>query len=187
MAKDPRPTPVSTIPLHAALLDEDGRVLRVRRRPGRPRLVTPARDVDELAWLEESDRRLQVHIDRDDLTIAVHNGEGAEAVLCAIKIGIATEAANLKWEAIYARDRTRQLEQIRSRRIDALCKLSRVVIDECRAGIDPDLSPARVATLKNLWLEVLTTVARQTMPADTAETFLERYGSRLAAGMSNQK
>jgi hypothetical protein len=178
---DDRPTPVPVVPLHGAALDGDGRVLRIRRRPGRPRRAVVPPDHDELDYLDTINRLRDEHVTADPLVRVLRDQRPVGDVLREIKIGLAREAASIAWEIRHARQRGTTADQLASRRIDAVHKLGLVLLGERRLGITPDLDSddPRMVKLAEMFVESVATVAIETLPAQMADALIRRLRGAL--------
>lgn len=183
MASDPPPGPDSTtLPLHAAMLDADGRPLRIHRRVGGPTRARLAPDADEQTWILWTGERRRRHVDADPLVGALRDRQPAEDVLQEVKIGLAVESASLKFEIEHAGSEGKDVAQLSTRRIDSLHKLGLVLLGERRVGIEAPIDPKALATLQTIWIDTVTEVARATLPEKEAERLLSTYVQRLEAG-----
>ena len=107
-----------------------GGALIVRRRPGRPRKVHVAPDVDERDYLDQVSRAADEFIAADPVLAASSDaGTSVLARIEAILRALAEESAAHSWDRLRLQREARgNAPQLSSRRIDGLLKIARLAI-----------------------------------------------------------
>ena len=168
------------IPIHGAQLDAQGRVLRVARLPGRPRIARRAPDADERQYLV----RLAVERDRALVTDAVVQAVGADdddnRLLQAVALEVARETAALRWDREHAEPGSDEAAQLCSRRITGLLRLAdlQVALAHARAG-DVDLDDPRVKAVVEYFIATVGQVATETL-GENADPVMARLRAATA-------
>jgi hypothetical protein len=160
---DPQVRP--PIPLHAVSVAADGSPLIIKRKPGRPKKVEVAPSGDELAYAAEVNDAREQHVHADPLVRALGGECGTPEVLHELKIGIAKEAAALLFDRQQAAARARPIEQLISRRIDALHKVALIELGIRRLRADDFIDPygKQMQTAFRLFLGTVDDVANETL------------------------
>jgi hypothetical protein len=175
---DPQARP--PIPLHAVTIAADGAPLVVRRKPGRPKKVEVAPSGDELQYAAEVNEAREQHVHADPLVRALGGQRSTSEVLHQLKVGISKEAAALLFDRQQAAARGRPIEQLISRRIDALHKVALIELGVRRLGADDHLDPRseQMQVAFRLFVDTVATTAAEAMRDPTM--FVERLRDALA-------
>ena len=173
--------PQFPIPLHAAVMDADGRPLRIVRRPGRPRRAKPAPDGNELEFIARTNELRDEHIQGDDLVRALEDGSTSGQVIDIAVQALARESAALSWDVRHAREHGGPIEQLLSRRIDGLHKIASILLSRRRAGLESELadSDPRMAKVKTFFIQNVGEVAEATLSPGQAAEFMRRLRYEL--------
>lgn len=171
------PPPSGPVPLHLVQLDADGRLLRPRRGPGRPRKVRPAPSADQQSYDEELRSALDEHVALDPLVRAVGERAKPVEVLRRALVETARECASIAHE-IAQKPLGREAERARSRRLDALVSIARL---QAQIAADQrDAPPAGVLDfLRELFLRDVGALAREVLGDQAASGLVERIRERL--------
>ena len=180
--EDPPAPPASLLPMHAVALDADGRVLKTRRRPGRPRLVARAPDADELDYIQETNERRREHVAVDGLVRAIDRQDPKE-ILFAAEVALAHEAASLLFEIEHGEAEGKDVAQLHSRRIDALCKLAAIMLGRRRV-FSGELEDGALPKIATAFLATVNEVLGQTLGKDRAELLMGEIRMRADVGLS---
>jgi len=170
------------LPFHAAIERDEGS--EVCRLPGRPRKVAPAPVLDEVEYHRQVAVEREAFIADDHLVRtcrATAGNERTAAVLDGVRVGLATEAAGLRWDRERAEERGRELAgQLASRRIDALGKLAALELERTKLGVhrDDPCGP-KVQTVFRLFFAEVVKAARDVLPESIAEDVNEKVAAAL--------
>lgn len=166
-------TNVVSMPVHALP------AMRARRSPGRPKKIKPRPDADEAEYQRDLQRALQRHQERDALGQAILLREGSAAVLRALVVAVAREAASLDYELQFTLGDQRAIERARSRRCDALAMTAKLVVEQRRAELETgDVPTHKLMQVVDLLVEEIDRVAVETL-GEVAETVMEKWRSRI--------
>lgn len=162
------PSPTFALPGHTAAT--------TRRGPGRPRRVRVAPDADQAVYEEAVRAALEDHVANDAVVAASELRDRSSALLGALVLAVAREQASIAYEIMFKiRDR-RDLERARSRRIDALHTLARLVLEQRKAEAESPLVPPAVALrVTNALLRELERVAAETLGPEAAARLMRIY------------
>jgi hypothetical protein len=174
----------TTPPKGSNVVALDGARGLVRRRPGRPRVIRPAPDVDERVYFEKLGEAADAFIEADPALVASTN-QGVTEVerLDVLLQELAREQAALSWDRQRLQREGRDgAAQVSSRRVDALLKVARLVVlrEEVRrtTGAMDEALVERVVGL--LLVEVESTVFETATP-EVATKFIGKLKARIAA------
>jgi hypothetical protein len=177
---DDRPTSLPALPLHAVAVARDGTLLKVRRRPGRPKKVRLAPDADELAYCEATTAELAKHVEAEGVVGTLRGGAGSMDVLQSVKVALAEESASLRWEIRRGRQEGRDSSQAMSRRIDALVKIALIELGVRRLGIDTlGADDPRLQIVLHFFLGSVGDVLRDALGDGEAEALIEKCRAAL--------
>lgn len=167
------------IPLHAVRAAADGMPLVIKRKPGRPKKVHVAPSADELAYAAEVNEARERHVHADSLVAVLGGQHGTSEVLRELKIGIAREGAALLFDRQQAAARGRPIEQLISRRIDALHKIALIELGIRRLRADDIVDPngVQMQTTYRAFLKTVADVAAETLPS--AALLMDRLSEAL--------
>lgn len=176
-SSSPPPTGPS-LPLHLVGLDAEGRLLHHKRGPGRPRRVERAPDGDGLAYAAATRAALAAHVAADPLVVAVQARAEGATVLRSALIASATEQAAISWE-LEQRPIGREAERARSRRLDALVAVARLVQQVALAeqGAPP---PGVVERVREMWLRDVALIAADVLAPEDAAALIEGARARIS-------
>lgn len=151
---------------------------RLRRRPGRPRQVAPAR-VEQAEYDAAVESARRAHVAADGL-VRLDGRADLDAVLGLTIAGLAEETAALGFEAQRAESLGRDASQTRSRRIKGLLALAgavrdREVLRRERGGLEPEA----VAAVAQQFFAEVTEAAAETMSPEVAGAFMERVAAKV--------
>jgi hypothetical protein len=180
MSSQPPPTGPTSLPLHLVAIDgESGALLRRRRPgPGRPRRVERKPDADGRAYADATRRALQAHVEGDPLVAAASSGARGAEVLRAALVATAAETASLAWE-LHQRPLAPLSERVRSRRLDALGAVARLVqIASEEQGAPP---PGILEKLRHLFLSEIQELAADVIGPDRAAQLAAEVAARTRA------
>jgi len=155
-----------------------------RRKRGRPRVVRPAPDHDEFEYLQAQGEARQRLIEGDSLLQALQRRADSANVIHQAVVGLAEEAACLRFDRERAEaEGLATAETISSRRVDALGKLATTITQGKRLGVygDMDLKGAQFARVEQAWLDMLRDVAREVLPTETGALVLDRLINAMAS------
>jgi hypothetical protein len=149
--------------------------LHVRRGPGRPRKARPAPDADALAYEEMAGQALEEHVGADAVVAAAELRQGAAELFDGIIVAVARETASLAWELRHSRDQ-RDVERMRSRRVDALVSLARLVQERHRAERDRlDVPQHLQMRLHEMFVAEIEAVTKEVLGVESAAELMVRY------------
>jgi hypothetical protein len=173
-AKTSETNVVRMMPLHALP------ATRARRSPGRPKKIKPRPDADEARYRRDLQRDLQRHQERDALGQAILQREGSAAVLRALVLAVAREAASLDYDLRFTLGDQRAIERARSRRCDALATTAKLVLEQRRAELETGDVPAhKLLQIVNLLVEEIDRVAVETLGGDVVRAVMEKWRPRI--------
>jgi hypothetical protein len=120
------------------------------------------------------------HVGADPLVGAVTTGMDPREVLRILKVEIAREAASLHFERLEVEKRGRETGQVSTRRIEALKKVAEIELrlKELYPTV-LDLHGEAVQRVFQLWLERMTTVAEEVLPAESLALFFNRFATAM--------
>lgn len=152
-----------------------------RRKPGRPRRIRVAPAADEMAYDHAVRAALDEHVETDAVVAASELRDRSSALLGALVLAVAREQASIAYEIMFKiRDR-RDLERARSRRIDALHTLARLVLEQRKAEAEsPFVTPAAALRVTDALLRELERVAAETLGPEAAARLMRIYGEKLS-------
>lgn len=149
--------------------------VRVRLR-GRPRKVARAPEGNARVFLAAAAARREAAIEVDPLVVACDvRADAVDEVI----VGIAREAAALRWDRVQLQDRgSETAAQVSSRIVDALAKLASLVVGrhEARRG---EPTPAQLDAVWELFVDALEETAASSLGDDLAAHLMTRVRARL--------
>jgi hypothetical protein len=158
----------------------------VRRGPGRPRKVRPAPLATEADYDAAVRAALRQHVDSDAVVGATELRENSAALLRALVLATAREAAGLAYDITYTIKDQRSLERARSRRIDALAVIAKLVLEARRAEAgSPDVPLHVQRRVTNALVEELGRVAAEALGVEAAERLMSGFRARIAGSDSS--
>lgn len=169
------------LPLHDVATTATGEPAKVHRRKGRPRKIELRPSLLDLEHHAAVAADRERFIDADELVTALGRGESTRAILRILTRQIVREAAALEFQRGEVERRGRDGSQISSRRIDALKKVADIEIKLRELeGEAWNLASEPFQRLFALWVERLTAVARETLPPESLDVFLNRLATSMA-------
>jgi hypothetical protein len=169
------------LPTHDVGTDASGRPAVIRRRPGRPRKVELRPTATDLSYHAEVAAARQAFIDDDPLVTALENNEDVRTVLRLLLSSITREAAALEFSRREVEKRGRDAAQISSRRVDALKKAAEIELKLRELDAETwNLSSERFQRLFAFWVEKLTAVAAETLPAEARDLLFNKLSTAMA-------
>jgi hypothetical protein len=172
---------ITRLPLHCVTADGDGAPLTgIKRRPGRPRTLRPAPTFDQEQFMHQQADALEEHVAADALVMSAERQDGPEAVLRAVLIAATREIASLSFELQNGRTDDREIARVRSRKIDALTAVARLVL-EMRRLESGEVSPTQVLKVRGVLVRAIEGVVATVLPPDTGAALMSRYRERLDA------
>jgi hypothetical protein len=183
MSDEPEMPTRAPLPLHAAVLDADGRPLRVHRRPGRPRRAKPAPDCSEREYIETLNAARVGHVARDPVLRALRDGSPADRVLQETVRAIARESASIAFEVHKATVDGGQTETLHARRLDGLVKIASIVLDRMK-WFEPEIPMHKLERIAAMWVSMIDEAAETTMPPDVREVFAGKIKKAMTAWLT---
>lgn len=170
------------LPTHDVGTDTAGRPAAIRRRPGRPRKVELRPTATDLSYHAEVAATREAFIEGDPLVLALESNEDVRTILRLLLSSISREAAALEFQRREVEKRGRDAAQISSRRVDALKKAAEIELKLRELDAETwNLSSERFQRLFAFWVEKLTAVAAETLPAEAQDLLF----NKLSTAMSN--
>jgi hypothetical protein len=123
---------------------------------------------------------LQEHIDSDAVVAATELREHSAALLHALVLATAREAASLSYEITHGRRLdSREKERARTRRTEALATIARLVIERRKAQAESPDVPADVrAKVVAAFVEEVGRVAAEVLGGEVAERLMAAFKTR---------
>jgi len=176
--KAPKNEPLATI---VRLPFADIADVTVKRKRGRPKKVALSPVVSEEQYGEELRRARERALAADPLLAALEAGHTGAEVMNAVKVAMAGEVAALGFVRRQQEARGQDISQLASRRVAALSMLANMTLVIANLGGDGiDLCSDRVKALFEAFAREVGGVAEATLPAEVAETLVERFRRALA-------
>lgn len=176
---DAKTPSASVLPLHA-LPSGNLPGVNIRRRPGRPRRVALAPDVDQRAYLDRVREEQALALEADP--VVVESADVRGSVMSAAIVALAEETAALRWQREREQAEGKDAAATSGRRVDALGKLANIV-QAAHAmglwGVGP--SPSTLRLVVRAWLDVVEAVARDTLAPEVADRFCGEYRAKIVA------
>ncbi len=149
--------------------------LIVKRRPGRPRKVRPAPDASELDYVAEVAKAAESFINDDPVVTAFSCKDAGDiGSLNLVMHSLAEEQAALLFDRLrLTREGRGDPAPISSRRVDALLKLGRLVVQrENTLQESGDLDPAHLDQVVGMLVAEVAAVIEDTTAPEIAERFM---------------
>lgn len=147
---------------------------------GRPRVIRPKPDLDDPYLTQLHDLRVEAEAGDPILAACRDHDEKTERVVEHSLMGIAREAAALRFEREAAEKRGADVSQLCSRRISALSTLASLIVERARVGGERDLDvrDPRLLRIVDLFHEQIREVAIEVMDDERAKVFLTAYRAK---------
>jgi hypothetical protein len=168
------------MPLHLATHDTEGNPLTIKRKPGRPRKVTPAPSANEMEWAAQVNTIREQYVNNDDLVQSLQNQTPSAELLIKVIEELAIESAAIRYEiqSAHVASRSERIPQMISGRTSAILKMAAIIFEMAKLGlIELDLSSTPVQRVFEFFMETISSIATQTLPE--AEAFIHRCHEAL--------
>lgn len=171
------------LPLHLAR-NADGALVKAKRKRGRPRKLRLPEPLlpSESAYVEANNLVRAEYVATDALVLALENRASAPEVLGHAIEEIAREAAEIRFE-IAADNQAGRIDLVPrkiSKVIDSYHKIALIVIESAKLGLlQPVMRGRQVQTIFADFVERVSGVAHDTLPASVADEFMRRLRGRL--------
>jgi hypothetical protein len=164
----------SLLPAHE-LGPAERKRLGVTRGPGRPRKIAlPPSDGSYNAAVAQ--QRL-VHVESDPLVAKGSDEAETLSILRHVAVGVAVESAAILWERRQANLGDQDAAKLCSRRVDALVKLARVVL-EIHNRRDDEIRPELLEVVRESFLDVGREAAAETL-GSAAPSFIKKLEAAI--------
>ncbi len=165
------------LPLHA-LPSGNLPGMNIKRRPGRPRRVELAPDVDQRAYLDRVREEQALALEADP--VVIHSADVRGSVMSAAILALAEETAALRFQREREQAQGKDAAVTSGRRVEALGKLAGTVLAAHAHGVwGVGPSPGTLCLVVRAWLDVVEGVARDTLAPEMAEPFVTRYRTEI--------
>lgn len=141
--------------------------------------MAPVPTIDAADYHRVIEEARRLHVDGDVVVTAQANESDLTVRLQLIEQSLAREAAGLLFDRRQAEKEGRDGAQLAGRRIDALIKLSSVVMERCHLGLTGG-NPEHMRIAEDLFISTVQLVATETLPSDRADSFMKALQEETA-------